>query len=326
MIITRSPLRVSISGGATDLPSWYRRYGGITISAAINKYVYTLVNRPFQEKLIVKYSVFEKVKNVDEVQNPIIRECLRVFDFKTPQIEIMTCADVPASTGLGGSSSLTCSLLKALSSYKNIHMSAEEIANMACNIEINKLNGNLGKQDQYASSYGGLQKFTFNNDDSVNVEKLNMKYDKIMELQDRMLLFFTGYFHNTNSALKDQVTKTELYDKDMISNLMNVKNMAHDAIKLLESGDIDGYGELTHEHWINKKKRSRGMSNENIDLWYNSALESGAIGGKLVGSGDGGGFLMFIARDVTRLRNKMKSFGLEELRFDFDFEGTKRLA
>lgn len=325
MIVTRSPLRISIVGGATDLPSFYKKYGGICISAAINKYVYTLINRPLQEGIILKYSDIENIKSISEIKNPIIKECMSLFEFNTPQIEIVTCADVPASSGLGGSSSFTCSLIKALFSHKNIHISAEEVANLACDIEINKLNGNLGKQDQYISAYGGLQYMKFNTDDSVNVEPLNMSYDKILELQDSMLLFFTGYAHNTNNTLKDQVERTQSNDKNMIENLLNVKNMALEGKQLLESGDIYGYGELTHKHWMNKRERSKGMSNEIIDELYFSGLENGAIGGKLVGSGGGGGFLLFVADNPNKLRQHMKSVGLEELRFDFDFEGVKRM-
>ena len=326
MIVVRSPLRISISGGATDLPSFYKEYGGVCISAAINKYVYTLINRPLQERIILKYSELENVKSVQEIKNPIIKECMKLFDFNTPQIEIVTCADAPSSSGLGGSSSFTCSLIKALFSHKNIHISAEEIAKLACDIEINKLGGNLGKQDQYISSYGGIQYMQFNPDDSVNISPLNITYDKMLELQDSMLLFFTGYTHSTNDILKDQVEKTQSNDKNMIENLLNVKRMALEGKRLLESGDIYGYGKLTHEHWMNKRERSAGMSSETIDELYFEGLKNGAIGGKLVGSGGSGGFLLFIANDQAKLRQRMKSIGLEELRFTFDFEGCKRMV
>jgi D-glycero-alpha-D-manno-heptose-7-phosphate kinase len=322
----RSPLRISIVGGATDLPSFYKQYGGICISVAINKYVYTLINRPLKKGIILKYSELENVKKVNEIENPIIKECMNLFDFNTPQIEIVTCADAPSSSGLGGSSSFTCSLIKALFSHKNIHISTEEIAKLACSIEINKLGGNLGKQDQYISAYGGLQYMQFNQDDSVIVEPLNISYDKMLELQDSMLLFFTGYAHNTNDTLKDQVEKTQLNDQDMIQNLLNVKRMALEGKSLLESGNIYGYGELTHEHWMNKRERSKGMSNEIIDELYFGGLKNGAVGGKLVGSGGAGGFLLFIADNPNKLRQYMKSIGLEELRFSFDFEGCKRMV
>jgi D-glycero-alpha-D-manno-heptose-7-phosphate kinase len=326
MIIVRSPLRISISGGATDLPSFYNKYGGFCISAAINKYVYTLINRPLQEKIILKYSELENIKNVEEVNNPIIKECLKLFNYKTPQIEIITCADIPSSSGLGGSSSFTCSLIKALYSHRNIQILPDEIARIACDIEINKLNGNLGKQDQYISAYGGLQCMTFNQDETVKVEPLDIEYNKMLEFQDSLLLFYTGYSHSTNDVLKDQVEKTKLNNKDMIENLLKVKEMAFEGKKLLESGDIQGYGKLTHEHWMNKRKRSIGMSNNQIDEWYNFGIDNGAYGGKLVGSGGSGGFLLFIAEDIKKLRKAMNNIGLEELRFIFDFSGVKQIV
>lgn len=324
MIIVRSPLRISIAGGATDLKSFYSKYDGYCISAAIDKYVYTMINTPLENKINLKYSKIENVHTLEDIDNPIIRETLRLFDIND-KIEIITSADAPASSGLGGSSSFTCSLIKGLAEYNKRHISAKEIAETACDVEIKKLKGNLGKQDQFISAYGGLKEFEFYANENVIVKSLYMEPDKLLELQNSMLLFFTGYFHNTNTVLFDQVKKTLDDDKEMIDNLIKTKRMAVTTKELLQSGDIKGYGELTHEHWINKKKRSPNMSNQKIDYWYEEALKNGAIGGKLVGAGGAGGFLMFIADDVKKLRNKMKSLGLEELRFNFDFEGTKRL-
>jgi D-glycero-alpha-D-manno-heptose-7-phosphate kinase len=268
----------------------------------------------------------ENVEEIDEIKNPIIKECLKLFEFKTPQIEIITCADIPSSSGLGGSSAFTCSLIKALYCHKHVFISPDNIARIACDIEINKLHGNLGKQDQYISAYGGIQNISFNVDDSISIEANHIPYEKMLELQDSTLLFFTGYTHNTNNVLKDQVKRTQENDQQMIKNLLNVKNMAIEGKKLIESGDIKEFGRLTHEHWINKRKRSNGMTNKFIDECYDFGLKNGAIGGKLVGSGGAGGFLMFIADDIKRLRKSMKSKGLEELRFTFDFSGVKQIV
>jgi D-glycero-alpha-D-manno-heptose-7-phosphate kinase len=315
-----------LGGGSTDLKSFYDIYDGICISVAINKYVYVLINRPLQEEIVLKYSEQEKVKQIDEIKHPIIRESLKLFDFKTPQIEIVTCADMPSSSGLGGSSSFTCALLKALYSHRNIPILPDELARKACYIEIDRLQGNLGKQDQTISAYGGLQCMNFYRDETVDVIPLKMSYDKLLELQDNMLLFFTGFNKNTNNILKDQVEKTKSGDNEMIASLLKAKELGIESKKLLELGDIIGYGKLVHEHWINKRKRSLGMSNVLIDEWYDTAIHKGtAVGGKLVGAGGSGGFLMFIAENPKKLRTTMSEFKLEEVRFDFDFEGTKRI-
>ena len=324
MILVRSPLRISIIGGSTDLPSFYRKYSGFVISGAINKYVYVLVNRTMQEEILLKYSQFENPETINDINHPIIREVLKRMQFKSPQLEIVTFADIPGGMGLGSSSSFTCALLKALYSHRNIQILPDKLAEKACSIEIDTLKGNLGKQDQYISAYGGLQCMWFDKDDEVAVRPLKISFDKMLELQDSIMLFFTGFTHTTNDVLKDQVKRTENNDEEMIANLLKVKEMAFEGKKLLESGDITGYGKLTHEHWMNKRKRSNGMSNDIIDQWYNAGINAGAIGGKLVGSG-GGGFLMFITEDQKRLRNTMKEIGLEEVRFNFDFEGTKRI-
>lgn len=322
MIISRSPLRVSLGGGGTDLPSYSSKFGGLLITAAINKYVYVTTNRPFRQEVILKYSSVEVIESIEQIKHPIIREALKMLNLKTPQIEISTIADVPAGTGLGSSGSFTTALIKALYAHyrKNIH--PEELAELACEIEINKLGESIGKQDQYISAFGGIMEFAFNEDGSVTTSTLNLSQRTIQDLDDNLLLFFTGISRSSSTILKDQVDKSEVNNQLMIKNLHFTKELGIRSKQFLLDGNTNKFGELLHEHWEHKKSRSNGVSNEFIDKAYNTALRSGAIGGKLVGAG-GGGFLMFYANDKEKLRIEMLKLGLEEIRFQFEFEGTK---
>jgi len=322
MIITRSPLRISLGGGGTDLPSYYREHGGFLISAAIDKYIYTSVHRPFNEGIFLKYSDLEKVKNVNDIKHPIIREALKIRNLNTPQIEISIMADIPAGTGLGSSGSFTTGLIKALYAHRKRYIHQEELAELACHIEIELLREPVGKQDQYISAIGGITSFAFHKDNRVISAPLNLTIDTLHDLEDNLLLFFTGIARSASNILQDQKTKSEKNDEDMTNNLHYVKDLGYRSKTALEDGDTKVFGELMHEHWENKKRRSDFMSNPDIDNWYNLAMKNGAIGGKLVGAG-GGGFLMFMAKDKARLRKAMKESGLEEVRFKFDFEGTK---
>jgi D-glycero-alpha-D-manno-heptose-7-phosphate kinase len=323
MIITRSPLRVTLGGGGTDLPSYYHEYGGFCISATIDKYVYVTVMRPFNPGIYLKYSEIERASNTAYINHPIIREAINMLNFKTPQIEITTLADIPAGTGLGSSGSFTTALLKALYTHRKLPLHTNELAELACRIEIDKLGEPVGKQDQYASAYGGITYFTFDRDTcGVGVNKLNISQDTIFDLEDNLLLFFTGFSRSASIILKDQDKRTKDYNDEMIQNLHYTKALAYRSKDALEDGNMVLFGELMHEHWEHKKLRSNGMSNAQIDEWYDLGLKNGAVGGKLVGAG-GGGFLMFYATDRNKLRSAMKSAGLEEVRFKFDFEGTK---
>ncbi len=322
MIITRSPLRISIGGGGTDLASYYKIREGIVISAAIDKYVYVTITKPFHPGIYLKYSEIEKVSLVNEVKHAIIREGLKLFEEKVPQIEITTLADIPAGTGLGSSGSFTTALVKALYYYNKQMLHTEEIAKLACDIEINKLREPIGKQDQYIAAFGGISSFTFHKNGDVSVEKINISDDTLFDLEDNLLLFFTGFSRRAGSILKDQKEKSLAHDSKMLANLDNVKEMGYRSKKILEEGRTKDFGKLLHEHWENKKRRSGGMSNNKIDEWYELGLKNGAVGGKLVGAG-GGGFLLFYAEDRNKLRHTMRRAGLEEVRFKFDFEGTK---
>jgi len=324
MIITRSPLRITLGGGGTDLPSYYRQHGGFLIAAAIDKYVYVTVMRPFIEGIYLKYSKLEHVKEIDEVQHPFIREALRLLGFRTPQVEISTLTDIPAGTGLGSSGSFSTALLKALYAHRRRLLHPNELAELACEIEMNRLAEPIGKQDQYAAAYGGVTCFTFNPDESVNACPLRMNMNSLFDLEDNLLLFFTGFSRSAASILNDQKVRTEQNDEAMLRNLHYVKDLGLRSREALESGNSTRFGELLHEHWEHKKRRSDGMSNARIDEWYKLGREHGALGGKLVGAG-GGGFLLFYSEDPRRLRSAMAKAGLEEVRFRFDFEGTKVL-
>jgi D-glycero-alpha-D-manno-heptose-7-phosphate kinase len=325
VIITRSPLRITLGGGGTDLPSYYRDHGGFLIAAAIDKYVFVTVMRPFVQGIFLKYSQLEHVDATDAVHHPIIREAIKLLDFKTPQLEITTLADIPAGTGLGSSGSFTTALLKALYSHRRRPLHPQELAELACHVEIEKLGEPIGKQDQYIAAYGGLTCFTFNQDDSVVAEPLKIPVDAMFRLEDNLLLFFTGFSRSASHILKDQKTRSERHDAGMIENLHYVKDLGRQSCKALAAGDTATFGKLLHVHWEHKKRRSDGMSSPQIDEWYELGLKHGALGGKLVGAG-GGGFLMFYAEDHWRLRTAMASAGLEEVRFRFDFEGTKVLV
>ena len=322
MIIARSPLRISLGGGGTDLPSYYREHEGFLIAAAIDKYVYVTINRPFNEGIYLKYSEIEHVKTVDEVSHNIIREALKLENLNTPQVEISSIADLPSGTGLGSSGSFTTALLKALYAYRHRHINPEELAELACSIEIDRLKEPIGKQDQYIASVGGITCFAFHKDNSVTFAPLKISRETFNALEDNLLLFFTGFSRSASEILKDQHVKSQKNDTDMLNNLHFVKEIGYLSKDALESGNTDKFGELMHQHWEHKKKRSGGMSNHNIDAWYETALKNGAIGGKVVGAG-GGGFLMFMAHDAAKLRNAMTKSGLQEVRFKFDFEGTK---
>ncbi len=324
MSITRSPLRITLGGGGTDLPSYYRKHGGFLIAAAIDKYVYVTVMRPFVEGIFLKYSKLEHVGKTDEVAHPIIREAIKALGFRTPQIEITTLADIPAGTGLGSSGSFTTALLKALYAHRRRLVHPHELAELACHIEIDTLHEPVGKQDQYISAYGGVTCFTFNPDDGVEARPLNMPMDALLALEDNLLLFFTGFSRSAGSILQDQNTRTASGDESMIANLHYVKELGPQSHDALLKGDTVRFGDLMHEHWEHKRRRSKGMSNPHIDEWYELARRNGAVGGKLVGAG-GGGFLLFYSEDHRRLRTAMGKAGLEEVRFRFDFEGTKVL-
>jgi D-glycero-alpha-D-manno-heptose-7-phosphate kinase len=322
MIITRSPLRISLGGGGTDLPSYYKKHSGFLIAAAIDRYVYITLHQTFVNDLIVKYSKLERVPSAADLQHPIIREAMKLVGIEGPYIELTSMADIPAGTGLGSSGSFTTALLKALHAHKKNIIHPRDLAEQACHIEIDLLNEPIGKQDQYIAAFGGVTCFQFLPNGQVEAHPLKMDGETLYNLEDNLLLFFTGYSRSASNILKDQDDKSRQSNKDMIDNLHFVKDLGYQSQEALEIGDLEKFGQLMNVHWEHKKKRSGGMSNPDIDRWYNLAMENGALGGKLIGAG-GGGFLMFYAHEKTKLRHAMTQAGLKEVRFRFDFEGTK---
>lgn len=324
MIIARSPLRITLGGGGTDLASYYEKREGFLISAAIDKYVYILINRTFDRSLVLKYSQLERAKEASELRHPIVREALTMLEMTREPLEICSMADIPAGTGLGSSSTFTTALLRALHEYKGDIAGMRQLAEEACEIEINRLGGAIGKQDQYISAYGGITCMSIDQKGFVQVEPLKISSDTLYDLEDNLMLFFTGYSRSAGDILGEQDKKSKENDGDMIKNLDFVKQLGLDSRAALEQGDLRRFAELMNVHWDYKKKRAKGMSNPRINEWYECALKNGALGGKLIGAG-GGGFLMFYARDRTKLRTAMREQGLEEVRFRFEQGGAKLL-
>jgi D-glycero-alpha-D-manno-heptose-7-phosphate kinase len=324
MIITRSPLRISLGGGGTDLPSYYREHGGFLIAAAIDKYVYITVHRRFVDGFLLKYSHLEEVATIKEIKHPIIREALKLAGVQERNLEIASMADIPAGTGLGSSGSFTTALLKALHALRKNLVHPSELAEQACHIELEKLREPVGKQDQYIAAYGGITCFHFLPDDRVQASPLKISEETLLELEDNLLLFFTGYSRSASRILREQDDKSKRSDKAMVENLHFVKELGQQSQRALEGDDLHEFARLMDLHWQRKKERSAGMSNERINDWYDFAMANGALGGKIIGAG-GGGFLMFYTADKARLRHAMRERGLMEVRFRFEGEGTKIL-
>lgn len=324
MIISRTPLRISLGGGGTDLPSYYSHDGGFVLSAAIDKYVYIGVNRTFTDDYFLKYSQLERVTDRSQIEHPIFREVLNLLEIDK-SIEIISMADIPAGTGLGSSGSFTVGLIRALYAHRREHISSQDLAEMACDIEINRLQEPVGKQDQYIASFGGINCFEFKKDGNVDVSPLALSLSTLHDLELNLVLFFTGYSRSASGILKDQSDKSNSGDADMRKNLDETQALGRQIKDCLENGDAEQFGLLMNDHWQRKRRRSTGMSNPTIDELYELGMANGAVGGKLVGAG-AGGFLMFYANDAGKLRNAFRQRGLEEVVFRFDHDGSTILS
>lgn len=322
MIISKSPLRISLGGGGTDLASYYEKYGGFFISAAINRYVYTCINRPFNEKIILKYSKNENVSSVDEISHNIIREVIRYVNSSETAIEITSLADIPSGTGLGSSGSFTTSLLKGVLAYYGRTIDERSLAELACTIEIDILGESIGKQDQYISAFGGIKAFSIDQKGKVSIVDLLIEKEVIKYFEERLLLFFTGFTRDATSILKNQKIRSEENDESMINNLHQVKDIGYECKDAIEENNFERFGDLLNQHWDIKTKRSPGMTNSTINNLYQLALANGARGGKLIGAG-GGGFLLFYANRPAQLRTYMQSMGVQEVEFRFEMTGCK---
>jgi D-glycero-alpha-D-manno-heptose-7-phosphate kinase len=323
VIFSRAPLRISLGGGGTDLPSYYREHGGFLVAGAIDKYIYLLTHTVFQRRYKMKYSETEDVDEVAQIRHPILRTALTRYWHGNP-LEIASVADVPSGTGMGSSGSFTVALLKGLAHARRTSIAQGALAEAACEIEIEILKEPCGKQDPYVAAHGGICAYTFEPDGSVHVEPLELSPRTLDGLRDHMLLFYSGEARAAGAVLSDQDHRTKSADAEMLENLHRTKQIGLQSRDLLVQGDLFSYAELMHEHWLNKRRRSPGMATERVDELYTLARRSGVVGGKLVGAG-GGGFLLFYADDRKRLRQSMSHAGLEEVRFRFDFEGTKVL-
>jgi D-glycero-alpha-D-manno-heptose-7-phosphate kinase len=324
MIIVRSPLRITLGGGGTDLPSYYREHEGFLVAAAIDRYVYITIHQMFQSGFIVKYSQLERAERREDIRHPIVREALALTGV-ADKVEITSMADIPAGTGLGSSGSFTTALLRALHAHRKTIISTQELAEQACHIEIECLREPIGKQDQFIAAYGGVTCFRFNKSDTVEVSPAAVSAETLYNLEDGLVMFFTGTARSASAILKDQDDRSKSKESTIIDNLHYVKDLGLRSLKALEAGDLRKFGALMDEHWQHKKKRSSTMSNPAIDKWYELAIQNGALGGKLIGAG-GGGFLLFYTEDKKPVRHALREAGLEEVRIRFDFEGTKILV
>jgi D-glycero-alpha-D-manno-heptose-7-phosphate kinase len=320
IILARAPLRISLGGGGTDLPSYYQDHEGFLVAGSIDKYVYILAHTEFQQRYKLKYSEMEIIDEVDEIKHPILREVLRRH-WRGKPLEIASLADVPAGTGMGSSGAFTVALLKALNHARRTSITPGALSEAASDIEINVLHEPCGKQDPYVAAHGGICAYTFGRDGSVTVEPLSLPQETLRALRNHLLLFYTGESRSASAVLSDQDQRTRGGDDDMLANLHRTKEMGYTSRDLLVAGELESYAELMHEHWLNKRKRSPGMANQHIDNLYTLARRSGVIGGKLVGAG-GGGFLLVYAQTPADTRQAMVFAGAQELPFDFEFSGA----
>jgi D-glycero-alpha-D-manno-heptose-7-phosphate kinase len=324
MIITRTPLRISLGGGGTDLPSYYRTAGGgFLVAAAIDRHVYIAVNRNFDDDLMLKYSNIERVDTPALVEHPLLREALLVAGVHRA-VEVSSMADVPAGTGLGSSGAFTVGLLRALFSYRRHTISARELADLACEIEMNRLGAPVGKQDPYIAAIGGVTAFSFRPDEEVDVHPVGMTDEIRNRLEDNLLLFYTGVRRSAADELSDQGAGPS-GSSETKGNLDAVKALGQASLEALEKGDLGEFAVLMTEQWRRKFERSPSAVHETVDEWIRRGIDAGADGGKLVGAG-GGGFLLFYAEAKADLRLTMQELGLEEVRFGFDYDGITTLV
>lgn len=318
MIIVQTPLRVSLFGGGTDFYSYFSQHGGCVLTAAIDKYIFVTIKQRFDKKIRVGYTKTEMVDTIDEVQHELIREALRKTGIKQG-IEITTMGDIPsAGSGLGSSSTVTVGALQAMYTYLGEIVTADRLAQEACEIEIERLKKPIGIQDQYIVSYGGLRLIEFTKDGVITSRRLNLGEERYRLLSNNLMLFFTGITRSASSILQEQNSKVT----DNHSHLLQLKQFAYDAFNLLEKGEMDFIGEMLHESWQIKKKLASNITNGPIEDYYEAARKAGAIGGKISGAG-GGGFLLLYCPANKQAKVRRVLSGLQELPFSIERDGTK---
>jgi D-glycero-alpha-D-manno-heptose-7-phosphate kinase len=326
MIVSRAPVRFSLGGGGTDLPSYSREHGGFVVAAAVDKFVFVCVARRFQNTIRLAYSESEIVDSIDQIRHRIFKSALGMAGIPNG-LELHSLADVPANTGLGSSSSFTVALLNGLHAFKREFVPAEQLAREACQLEIDLLKEPIGKQDQYIAAFGGISALTFRPDGSVEVERLPLRDEVIDELESNLVIYYSGVERAASTVLKEQA-KTIIENKDAaVQRMHRIKELGYETRRILLAGQTDTYGEMLHEHWTNKRRLAANMSDASIDEHYEVARKAGAIGGKLMGAG-GGGFFMFYVRaaDRRRVQEALSARGLQPLRFRFDFDGARIMA
>ncbi len=325
MIVTRTPVRIPLGGGGTDLPSYYTQYGGSLISAAIDKYIYVTVNKRFEDSIRVSYSVTEIAEKAEKIKHPIVREVLKLLGIDSG-VEITSVADVPSNTGLGTSSSFTVGLLHALHTYKREKVSASELAEEACFLEIQLLKEPIGKQDQYAAAYGGVLFLEIDRLGNVKVEPLHLSEDAKDQLESNTLLFYTGIRRSAGKILSTQSRAASVKRQKTLESLHKIKKIGEETRLAFEEENLDRFGELLDVHWQTKKQLSNKITSGQVDRWYQLARKNGASGGKLMGAGGGGFFMFYCSNGKNGFRKTMRKKGLREMSFRLDFEGSKVLV
>jgi len=326
MIVSRTPFRITLGGGGTDLPSYYKNHGGFIFSFCLSKYMYICINRSSADDLIrLKYSISESVESVEDLQHDIAKACLQRTNIKS-RIEIASLSDIPAGSGLGSSSTYTVGLLNGLHSLSGNYKSLEFLADEACKVEMDILKKPMGKQDQYLAALGGFVVLKIDNNGVVEAKKISLDQSRMNELKRNLLIFYTGQQRKNNKILKEQDNSTKKNKKDVLDSLHYIKESGHKILQIVESGNLDELGLMFREHWEMKKKLSSGVTNNQIDSIYNTALDNGAIGGKISGAGGGGFFTFYCNKDHQKLRNAMSNLGLKELDYAFDFDGSKIIS
>ncbi len=325
MIVTRTPVRIPLGGGGTDLPSYYTQYGGFLISAAIDKYIYITVNKRFEKSIRVSYSLTEIADSVEEIKHPIVREALKHLKIDSG-IEITSIADVPSNTGLGSSSSFTVGLLNALHTYKNERVNAKDLAEEACYIEIECLKEPIGKQDQYAAAFGGIVCLEIDRLGGVKTSQLKLSEDALDQMESNTLLFYTGIKRSASEVLGSQNKNASLNQEKVIQGMHQIKKIGLEIKEAFEKEDLEKFGKLLDQHWQIKKTLSDKMTQDRIDQWYEIAKKNGTLGGKLMGAGGGGFFMFYCNNGKNGFRKIMEQEELKEMRFRLDFEGSKVLV
>ncbi len=321
MIVSRTPFRLSLGGGGTDLPAYYTKHGGFFVSGAVDKYMHIVLNNRFEPGIRLSYSQTEIVDSIESIRHPSVREALRLLEMRG-KLEIVSLADVPAATGLGSSGSFTVGLLNALYAHQRIVKTPEQVAEVACDIAMNRLHEHSGKQDEYTASLGGIRSYEVDRRGKVTAQELDISENTLSELEYGIMMFYTGITRSAGEILGKQQARVS-DDDDAVKRMHAIKAIGLESKKALESSDLKRFGELLHEHWTLKRGITDGMTTDHVDSWYSVARENGALGGKLVGAGGGGFLMLFCQEGREKVRAALARRGLTEMRFRFDFEGSK---